>query len=134
VTTRKHSAGRRARFSPRDHELGARHAKSARSWRHVDLADVVRDSQPFQPFPGDGEPAQPGAVIPPTPLEAPPSPPPLRSLVGWMPTLALADGQLAVRLEDLPGFPDATLLWPVIELRDGSLAVLVRDLWGGILH
>jgi hypothetical protein len=51
-----------------------------------------------------------------------------------MPTLALADGRLAVRLEDLPGFPEAPLLWPVIELPDGSLAALVSDLWGGLVH
>ena len=53
---------------------------------------------------------------------------------GWMPTVALGDGRLAVRLEDLPGFPDAPLLWPVVELVDGDLAVLVSDLRGGAVQ
>ncbi len=51
-----------------------------------------------------------------------------------MPTIALADGRLAVRIEDLEGFPDASVRWPVIELRDGGLAVLVSDLRGGQVH
>ncbi len=49
-----------------------------------------------------------------------------------MPTIALADGRLAVRLEDLDA--NAPLQWPVIELRDGGLAVLASDLRGGSVH
>lgn len=97
MSSRKHPAGRRARYSRRIHDLTSRPARFARSGTSIVVGDGLRNSQPFQGWLPTIELADGREAVMLEDLAER-----FYGRVEW-PVIELADGSLAILLSDLRG-------------------------------